>query len=176
MTTYAEPRQLALLPDPTLSWLAKREASGKPRHRWGRKPEPILERFWSKVDTSGDCWEWRGHIGATGYGSFSWTGGRPIRAHRFSYLLANGSLDESLMVLHRCDNRACVRPSHLYQGDHLQNMRDRTERRRTHGMSKTECLNGHAYTPENTGTSGGNRRYCKECDRVRHALRRKGQA
>lgn len=89
------------------------------------------ERFWSKVDKSGDCWVWTGekrghdakygsvHIGET-------SDGKRVReyAHRVSYRLANGSFDNKLHVCHHCDNPPCVRPDHLFLGTHTDNMRD----------------------------------------------------
>jgi hypothetical protein len=43
--------------------------------------------------------------------------------------LCNG--DVSQWVLHRCDNKMCVRPSHLYSGSHQENMDD-VSRSRNH--------------------------------------------
>lgn len=45
-------------------------------------------------------------------------------AHRLAFEMANGHPAQG-MVLHRCNNRKCINPEHLYNGDHAQNMRDR---------------------------------------------------
>jgi DNA-binding MarR family transcriptional regulator len=86
-------------------------------------------RFWAKVDRSGDCWLYQGHVLKDGYGQFGATGER--RAHRVSWELTHGPIPEGMQVLHHCDVPLCVRPTHLYLGDHAQNMRDRDERGRT---------------------------------------------
>ena len=97
---------------------------------------PAEERFWEKVDTSGDCWVWTGAKHVFGYGKFSLrTGESPYDAHRASWILANGPVPEGMSVLHRCDNPACVRPDHLELGTHRQNMSDMSLRNRT-GMRK----------------------------------------
>ncbi len=124
------------------------------------------DRFWAKVDKSGECWEWTAAKFKKGYGRFSYHGGAHVLAHRYSFELHNGGIDPNLLVLHTCDNRNCVNPAHLYQGTHERNMLDRSERGRAAGANKTECLRGHAYTEENTGRyPGSGRRYCKTCNR-----------
>lgn len=78
------------------------------------------------------CWEWQGACFQNGYGRLGTpveTKGESIhRTHRYAFYLANGKIKKSLSILHKCDNRICCNPKHLYQGDHRQNMRDMTAR------------------------------------------------
>lgn len=83
----------------------------------------LSERFWEKVDRSGDCWAWIGHVGSEGYGYFRMPK-RPVYAHRMSYELANGAIPDGLVVMHKCDNPRCVRPEHLALGTQSENIRD----------------------------------------------------
>lgn len=82
-----------------------------------------VERFWSKVDTTGECWEWTRGRHRNGYGCFH-ADGRSYRAHRFAWELTNGVIPNGLYVLHQCDNPSCVRPDHLYLGTQGDNMAD----------------------------------------------------
>lgn len=102
-----------------------RDVSGKknPRYR------PMWDRFWDKVDKSGDCWEWTGAITSGGYGSIG-VEGKILQAHRFIM-----DAPDDVCVLHKCDNRSCVNPDHLYFGDKKQNAKDRDVRHRN-GMQK----------------------------------------
>lgn len=96
----------------------------------------LEEKFWSKVTIKDDdesCWKWFGAHHPEGYGQMRWTNpltdkNEIIGAHRVSFFLANGCLPE--VARHTCDNPPCVRPSHLLNGTHADNMRDRQERGR----------------------------------------------
>lgn len=96
--------------------------------------DPVI-RFWRFVDHGApdECWLWKGKPEANGYGRIRISPDPSIhhvKAHRFSWMLANGRDPGDKMVLHKCDVPACVNPAHLYLGDHDRNMRDKVERGR----------------------------------------------
>lgn len=80
-------------------------------------------RFWEKVDRTPECWTWKPGPQRRGYGAFA-IEGRKFYAHRVSWELENEPIPRGLWVLHRCDNKVCVRPSHLFLGTRSDNMRD----------------------------------------------------
>jgi hypothetical protein len=91
------------------------------------------ERFWSKVSRHPmDCWEWTGGIFiGNGYGRFK-SGGKDLRSNRVAWELANQCvIPNGLSICHRCDNRKCVRPSHLFTGTTADNIHDRGAKNRT---------------------------------------------
>lgn len=75
-----------------------------------------------------DCMEWIG-FKRSGYGRFR-INGKQISAHRYSYSLFNSSISNNLIVLHKCDNRSCVNPSHLTLGTCADNNKDRDNKGR----------------------------------------------
>ncbi len=94
-------------------------------------------RFWTKViivDDDDSCWSWTGSIRPVQgeeYGQFKWE--NPVTgktessgAHRVSFFLTNGCLPDH--ARHACDNPICVRPSHIINGTHADNMADRNRR------------------------------------------------
>lgn len=105
------------------------------------------ERFWRFV-TKGEqtsCWLWIGAKTVHGYGGFVYynrdengysTGRVSVVAHRFSYELIHDPIEYPYQVLHKCDNRLCVNPAHLFVGTLQDNMTDRNAKgRHAHGES-----------------------------------------
>lgn len=88
----------------------------------------LLDRFWSKVrkGIGDECWDWIAGVGGPGYGELNLgrRGLGMVTAHRFSYELHKGAIPEGLCVMHSCDNRRCVNPSHLSLGTLNDNNQD----------------------------------------------------
>lgn len=90
------------------------------------------DRFWSHVDKGGPtvrpelgpCWVWIGSRHRNGYGQSTSKLDKEGLAHRRAWTLTNGPIPGGLHVLHRCDNRPCVRPEHLFLGTHTDNCVD----------------------------------------------------
>lgn len=95
-----------------------------------------MKRFWDKVKKGepDECWEWIAGKNPSGYGKIQMKGDA-VGAHRVSYELHHGAIPEGLMVLHSCDNPACVNPAHLRVGTPLDNMQDKMMR----GRHRTVC-------------------------------------
>ena len=99
---------------------------------------PSPEYFWKKVVVRlGQCWEWQGWR-VRGYGKVRPTSPAKRRefailgAHRVSWELTNGPIPPGMLVLHTCDNPACVCPKHLFLGTDQDNVSDKENKGRAH--------------------------------------------
>ena len=96
-------------------------------------PRKILleDRFWKKVDkkSKDECWNWLGSLNKMrGYGQIYSENYKIILAHRLSWIIHFGEIPIGKLVLHKCDNKKCVNPNHLYLGTHGDNAKDKVLR------------------------------------------------
>jgi len=110
-------------------------------------PEGFEDRFWKRVDKSGACWVWIGPLRNDGYAQME-INGRKHLAHRISWSIEHGVVTGEHCVLHKCDNKPCVRPDHFLAGSRGDNNRDREAKGR--GGRASGDRNGRRTKPECT--------------------------
>lgn len=115
------------------------------------------------------CLVWSGTIASTGYGVVG-IKGRQHKVHRLVYEAVCGPMprrdDEGKRIVsdHLCRNRACAAPTHIDPVTDAENVM-RGVSFAPANAAKTHCVNGHEFTPENTGFYKGERT-CLTCKRA----------
>ena len=92
--------------------------------------QKYIDRFWSKVDKTDNCWNWTAGKLNAGYGVFN-INGKNYSTHRISVLLDNRN-PAGHVVMHQCDNPSCVNPKHLIVATQKDNMIDMSKKGRSH--------------------------------------------
>lgn len=121
----------------------------------------LNNRFWYKVDKTGNCWEWIACTNNDGYGRFR-LNGKPQLTHCLSYEDKFGKIPKGLELNHICRNRHCVNPDHLEAITHKENIQKGISANR----NKTHCPQGHEYTEKNTYIHPSMKRMCRTCRQI----------
>ena len=94
--------------------------------------------FDSNVIKKEGCWGWQSCKDKDGYGDMTFEK-RPMKGHRVSWFLEYGPIPNKLCVLHRCDNRYCTNPKHLFLGTPRDNFEDMVKKGRRTFQIGSEC-------------------------------------
>lgn len=113
-----------------------------------------LERF-SMPEPNSGCWLWLGHTCREGYGRVRFEKETRL-AHRVSWIVHRGPLPPGAVLLHKCDNPACINPDHLRPGTQADNIADMVAK----GRQNT------APRPDQRGTRNGNSRFSADLIRA----------
>lgn len=82
-----------------------------------------------RIFSQTSCWNWQRFVRPDGYGRAR-INGTDMYAHRAAYHVFVGDIPYELHVLHKCDNRSCINPAHLFLSTHADNMRDAVDKNR----------------------------------------------
>lgn len=133
----------------------------------------LVEHFWLKVDTTGECWHWTGPLNNNGYGVYmiyEGDGREKILAHRFSALMSGMPVRSPKdVVMHDCDTPPCVRPLHLSVGTQRDNMRDAITKGRFDLSGLTGPVQRRCKDCGSEFIGVPSSRYCSVCGAVRRS-------
>lgn len=79
--------------------------------------------YYSTLDPLSGCRVWHGPKNRDGYARILFDG-RQWLAHRLAWTLKQGPIPEGMILCHRCDERSCINPDHLFPGTRGDNLAD----------------------------------------------------
>lgn len=122
----------------------RRTGEERPSRLWLSRSTPLAERYWPKVDQSGEHWLFTGAKNDKGYGHIrkdAVDGSKDAPAHRVAWFLETGDWPpDDLFVCHHCDIPNCVRPDHLFLGTQKDNLQDASRKGRCLAQANPERM------------------------------------
>lgn len=115
-----------------------------------RNGEVTTKKFMTsrvRVVASG-CWEWSHSLMSNGYPAV-WHKGVVTGGHRVAFELWVGPVPDGKMVCHKCDNKKCINPEHLFCGTGSDNQQDSVSK----GRHKNQVYHGEDH-PNSKLSSG----------------------
>lgn len=99
------------------------------------------QKFWSKVEATGFCWNWTG-AEQKGYGKVR-RNKKTLRVHRYAYEMLIEPLPEDMTVDHLCRNTLCVNPDHMEIVTNEENLRRSHVHRTSYDMTAAHAARGY---------------------------------
>ena len=102
----------------------------------------LKQRFYNSVIVKDGCWDWSKKINSNGYTALFFDG-KWMTGNRASWILHISSILPGMHVLHKCDNRKCTNPDHLFLGSNSENVADKVSKGRQYRKYASMCsING----------------------------------
>lgn len=156
--------------------VCKRTGQARAKAKRRKPPVTLSARLLDRMSIGGlnECWFWQGAPDASGYGKVR-VRGKSMNAHRAVYQWLVGEIPEGRMLHHVCEERRCVNPRHLIpvtQREHQEHHDYKGNRHAAEAWrTRSACIHGHEFTPENTRLTSEGHRKCRACDRERYRRR-----